>query len=127
MSVQVDEDSGRVTYLGTGIADLKAAKRHLRRKFRREQLGPVERPTPAWLATYLDEPLAACRRFYVSVAQGSLWAPMMGPYASHLVALMHVPEAKVLVNKRYHDAAFVAVGTCSTPDTLAARFGRGEA
>ena len=104
-----DPFTGRVTYLGTGIANLDAAKRYLRAKFRQSPLPHIERRPGAL--------------FYVSVRRGRRSRMLLGPYVSHLSALAAVPRARRLLSDRYPDA-WVSVGTASTPETLPTLFGR---
>lgn len=102
--------SERLTYLGTGIADLDAAKKYLRNKFRSTPLEPI-----------------VCRpgaRFYVSVRRGGRSALLLGPYVSHMTALANVSRARRLAAERGVDLTFAAVGTASTMDTRATVYGR---
>jgi hypothetical protein len=96
----------RVTYLGTGIADLEAAKRYLRDKFRQAPLEPIQRRPGA--------------RFYVSARVGRKTALLYGPYVSHMTALAKVPAAR----QRLAESAFASVGTCNAPVTLPTLYGR---
>lgn len=104
-----DAFSGRVTYLGTGIANLDAAKRYLRARWRQAPLPRIERRAGA--------------RFYVSVRGGRRARMLLGPYVSHMTALAAVPRARRLLAERYPDAS-VSVGTASMPNTVPTLFGR---
>jgi hypothetical protein len=103
--------SDRVTYLGTGIGDLKAAKRYLRNKFRERPLEPI-----------VSRPGA---RFYVTVRSGQRLGYLLGPYVSHMTALAAVPRARRLAEAANpSQAAFASFGTTSRPDTRPTLFGR---
>lgn len=104
-------ESGRVTYLGTGIADLAAAKRYLKHKFRSEPLPPI-----------VSRPGA---RFYVTARRGRRTAFLLGPYVSHMTALAAVPRGRRLLREHGGPgAAFTGVGTASSPQTLDTVYGR---
>ena len=111
-----NECEGRRDYLGTGIANLDAAKRYLRRKWNSGPLEPVVRRPGA--------------RFYVTARRGRQTAFLLGPYISHmtaltaLTALTAVPRARRALREQYPHEAFLAVGTASTPNTLTTVFGR---
>lgn len=96
-------------YLHTGIRNLGAAKRYLRRKFNRGILEPLQRRLGA--------------RFYVTARQGPKSAFLLGPYASHMIALMNVSRAESLLRERY-PLELVAVGTASAPESRKTVFGR---
>ncbi len=66
----------------------------------------------------------SCRRFYVSGRDGSRWIPLLGPYASHLVALQHVDRGRRLAIQADRRAHFYAFGTCSLPESCKTVFGR---
>ena len=104
------EWEGRRDYLGTGIANLDAAKRYLKRKFNRGPLEPIQRRPGA--------------RFYVTARRGRQTAFLLGPYISHMTALAAVPRARRALREQYPHEAFLAVGTASAPDTLRTVFGR---
>jgi hypothetical protein len=101
--------SERTTYLGTGIGDLAAAKKYLRRKFRQSPLPPI-----------VHRPGA---RFYVTARRGRRTAFLLGPYVSHMTALAAVPRAKAIIRDR-DPYASIAVGTASLPYTVLTKFGR---
>jgi len=109
MKTTTSEDSRR-DYLGTGIADLDAAKRYLRRKFGSRPLEPIVRRPGA--------------KFYVTARRGARTAFLLGPYISHMTALAAVPRARRALRERYPHEAFLAVGTASTPETLRTVLGR---
>lgn len=92
--------SERVSYYGTGIANEKAARRYLRDKFR-------QRP--------LEEKLIvrAGARFYVSVRDGARSGFLLGPYASHMMALMNVARGRSLAEESSNRAWSYAFGTAS--------------
>lgn len=96
-------------YLNTGIRDLDAAKRYLKQKFNQGQPEPVATRPGA--------------RFYVSARRSTDWRPLLGPYASHMMALAAVPHAKRMVRERF-PMTLASIGTCSTPDTRPTVFGR---
>ncbi|HEX5119837.1 MAG TPA: hypothetical protein VFW65_32020 [Pseudonocardiaceae bacterium] len=102
----------RPDFLGTGIANLDAAKRYLRRKFNEGQRDPI-----------MSRPGAL---FYVSAHQGRRTALVLGPFVSHMTALERVDSVRRVVG-----GPFVAVGTCSLPApgqrTLFGRFVPGGA
>ncbi len=101
----------RTTYLGTGIGDLPAAKRYLRRKFGDRPLPPIQRRPSA--------------RFYVTVRSGARVGWLLGPYVSHMTALAAIPRARRLAHDASPDqAAFAGFGTASRPDTIPTIFGR---
>jgi len=102
--------SDRITYFETGIADKRAAKRYLRDKFRTSPLEPVATRPGA--------------RFYVTVRSGGRVGWLLGPYASHCVALTHVRRAKALACEVDRLADIYAYGTASRPDTIATVFPR---
>ena len=102
--------SDRTSYLGTGIADLGAAKRYLRRKFNQGPAEPV-----------VSRPGA---RFYVTARSGRRTVYLLGPYASHMTALVNVDRGRILAHTRGAAAAFACYGTASALQTLPARFGR---
>lgn len=102
--------TGRVTYLGTGIADLDAAKKYLRDKFWQDPLEPVRQRPGA--------------RFYVSVKRGMQTVLLLGPYVSHMTALSKTPEARRLLNEEFPGMAFLSLGTCSVLHTYPTRYGR---
>jgi hypothetical protein len=117
----------RPNCLGTGIPDLKAAKRYLRRKFtqgRPEEI--IQRPGA---------------RFYVTARIGRHTYALLGPYVSHMTALAAIPRAERLLTAaevgepdpdvsfqgmypfaRLHP--FTALGTASAPVTVPTVFGR---
>ena len=99
-------------HLGTGIRDLKAAKRYLKRKFSQ---GKPE--------TVVVRPGA---RFYVTVrAAGNRVAYLLGPYVSHMTALTHVPRARRMLAERWGTQGRVlSIGTASRPSTVETIFGR---
>lgn len=101
MSVQIDEFSGRVSYLRTGIGNLEAAKKYLHRKFRERPLEPTQqRPG---------------RLFYVSIRRRKP-VFLLGPYVSHMTALANVRRARQMAYDSAPDEAdFAAFGTCSLP------------
>ncbi len=106
MFTREDPFTGRVTYGHTGIANLRAAKKSLRNRFRKTPLEPVQvRPG---------------HRFYVSARWGRRTVLLLGPYVSHMTALERVPLGWQLLR----GVAFGSVGTCSHPETLPTRFGR---
>lgn len=106
MQFEHEDPRGRVTYLGTGISNLKAAKRDLRNRFRQAPLEPVQqRPG---------------RLFYVSARRGGRTVLLLGPYVSHMTALERAPRARGALGR----VPFVAVGTCSLPTSEPTRFGR---
>lgn len=112
MSMRVDPITGRVTYLGTGIGDLAAAKKDLRRRFGQRPLEPVQVRPGAY--------------FYVTIRAGSRSARLAGPYVSHMTALTKVPEIqRRAMQARPDDCAFAAFGTASIPGRpRKTRFGR---
>jgi hypothetical protein len=105
-TVKEDYWTGRVTFLGTGIADLGAAKKYLRDKFGQTPLEPVQPRLGRW--------------FYVSGRRGGKTVLLLGPFVSHMTALSRVPAAR----ERLQRAAFVRVGTCASVEMLPTRFGR---
>lgn len=100
----------RVTYLGTGIGDLTAAKRYLRRTYNQGLPEPV-----------VSRPGA---RFYVSIRTGRRVGFLLGPYASHMTALANVRRGRDLAIQADPSAAFAAFGTASHPRTVPTVFGR---
>lgn len=103
-------DTERANWYGTGIADKEAAKRYLRAKFRRASLEQlVSRPGA---------------RFYVTGRNGQRTVFLLGPYASHSVALMHVDRGRALCNVASAWGTFWAVGTASSPETIDCLYGR---
>jgi hypothetical protein len=107
----IDEYGDRVTYLGTGIGTLPAAKRYLRDKWR-------QAPMPA----IVSRPGA---RFYVTIRHGASTGFLLGPYVSHLTALANVPRARRMAyDARPDEAVFAAFGTASLPVSRTTRFGR---
>jgi len=106
----MDFTEERITYLGTGIADLAAAKRYLRSKFNQRPLEPILRRPGA--------------RFYVTARRGRRTAFLLGPYVSHMTALADVPRGRRLVRDRFPFEFDVAVGTTSILTTVPTRFGR---
>lgn len=103
--------SERRDYLGTGIPDLTAAKRYLKRKWRTEPL-PEIRGRPG-------------ARFYVTARSGRQTAFLLGPYVSHMTALRHVTRARRMLRDHPDPrAAFAAVGTASALVTLPTVYGR---
>lgn len=86
MSVQEDPFSGRLSYLGTGIGNLAAAKSYLRRKWNKGQPEAIQvRPG---------------HRFYVTLRAGRRSALLLGPYVSHMTAIAVVPRARRLLGDR---------------------------
>jgi hypothetical protein len=104
--------SDRETHLGTGIADLDAAKRYLRHKWGQGQPEPVQVRPGA--------------RFYVTLRQGRRTALLLGPFVSHMTALERVPRARRLAQEAYPNSSFgfASFGTASLLDTQPTRFGR---
>ncbi len=102
----------RVDCLGTGIADLDAAKRYLRRRWNQ---GPPE--------SVATRPGA---RFYVTLRQGRKTALLLGPFVSHMTAIERVDRARRLAQETYPAASFgfASFGTASLPDTRPTLFGR---
>jgi hypothetical protein len=100
----------RTTYLGTGIGNLEAAKRYLRRKFNQG----------------LPEPVASRpgARFYVSMRRGRRSCLLLGPYVSHMTAQANVERGRRLAIDLSSGAAFCTFGTASTADTRPTMFGR---
>jgi len=101
----------RHDFYGTGIADKRAARRYLRRKFG---------------SAPLPEVAPSCgRRFYVTAQHGAKVAYVAGPYASHMTALAAVPTVRAEARKCYGtQVSFVAFGTASRPDVVATKLGR---
>ena len=97
-------------YLRTGIRNLEAAKRYLRRKFNRGVLEPIASRPGA--------------RFYVTARSGRRAAFLLGPYSSHVIALAHVERGRRLAYQHVRDAIFYAYGTASSPETRETVFGR---
>lgn len=114
-------------YLGTGIRDLKAAKRYLRRKWNQGPPEPVIRRP-------------GCR-FYVTAKCGGKAYALLGPYVSHMTALVAVVRAQRLLDRAQVGdpdvdtsfaemtpfarlRPFTAVGTASAPVTVPTVFGR---
>lgn len=106
---QVCPWSGRVTWLGTGIADLKAAKRYLKKRHNLRPLPPIERRPGA--------------RWYVTARTGHKAAFLLGPYSSHVTALANVSRGQALASERY-GSHFLTIGTASTITTRTTIFGR---
>lgn len=97
-------------YLHTGIRNLAAAKRDIRRRHNRGlPEAPVSRPGA---------------RFYVTVRNGRRSIPLLGPYSSHMIALSNVARGRALACARDPFASAYAFGTASTTDTLPGLFGR---
>jgi hypothetical protein len=97
-------------YLRTGIRNLEAAKRHLRRKF----------------SQGVPEPIASRpgARFYITARSGRRAAFLLGPYSSHVIALTHVERGRRLAYECDRDTVFYAHGTASSPVTRETVFGR---
>lgn len=93
-------------HLGTGIRNLRAARRDLRNRFRQVPAEPVQQRPGA--------------RFYVTAVSGRRVAYLLGPYVSHLSAQVAVPRGRRLLP----GGCWVAVGTASRPDTVPTVFGR---
>lgn len=95
-----------MNFLGTGIRDLPAAKRYLRRKW---NLG-------------LPEPIVSRpgALFYVTARSGGRVMFLLGPFVSHMTALSLVPQGRLL-----HGSSFAAVGTASLPEIVPTKYGRG--
>jgi hypothetical protein len=168
------EAEDRVTYLGTGIGDERAAKRYLKAKWRQARPEPLVTRWPVGfdeLAHHLetghgygeveveciypdwddmDWPIhhvetlhhagslrlcrpaedghvhvAAGQRFYVSAMNGPLRGLLLGPYASHMMAILNVNRGRRLVGRRLGSAGFsYGYGTASSARTLPTVFGR---
>lgn len=102
---------GSTFYLGTGIGDLDAAKKYLRRKFNQGMPEPIQTRPGA--------------RFYVTAKLGSKTAPLLGPYVSHMTALAAVGRGERLMRDKYPtESGFATVGTCSSLKTVRTAFGR---
>lgn len=98
-------------YLHSGIRNLTAAKRSIRDRFNRGVLEPIQRRLGA--------------RFYVTARAGGRTALLLGPYASHMVALIHVARGKRLAHEHAgRDAVFASFGTVSLSESRRTVFGR---
>lgn len=106
-----DGCEGRATYLGTGIANLEAAKRYLKRKFNRGPLEPVQSRPGEF--------------FFVTAYRGRGHAAfLLGPYVSHMTALANVPRARRLAREGGYDLGWLPVGTASSPRRFTTVLGR---
>ncbi|MGK5677643.1 hypothetical protein [Actinoplanes sp. URMC 104] len=98
-------------YLGTGINDLDAAKRYLRRRFRQDPLPRIKRRPGA--------------RFYVVARHSGRTVLLLGPYVSHMTALANVERGRRLAVDRFSDEmTWATVGTMSAAKTYPTTFGR---
>lgn len=104
--------SDRETFLGTGIADLAAAKRYLRHKWSEGQPEPIQSRPGA--------------RFYVTLRRGRKSELLLGPFVSHMTALERVRRGRRLAQQAYPhaDFGFASFGTASLLETKPTRFGR---
>lgn len=103
-------ESERANWYGTGIANQEAARRYLRNKFRHASLEQlVTRPGA---------------RFYVTARKGRAAVFLLGPYASHSVALMHVQRGRAICNVQSAWGTFWSVGTASSLETIDTLYGR---
>lgn len=101
----------RVDYLGTGIGNLDAAKRYLRRKFNLGQSEPIIRRPGA--------------RFYVTVRSGRKVGFLLGPYVSHMTALANVDRARRMAREADpRGASGASFGAASLPASRPTVFGR---
>jgi hypothetical protein len=98
-------------HLGSGIRNLDAARRSIRRRYGQGAPEPIARRPGA--------------RFYVTARSGRRTAYLLGPFASHMTAQAAVPRARQELHSRYpHDAPWMALGTASRPDTVPTVLGR---
>lgn len=109
--LMLDDCDGRIDFLGTGITNLKAARRYLKRKWNQG----IPEPVTARLG----------HRFYTSIESGPRRGMLTGPYASHMMARMHKDRARdMALAFGGPEVAFGAYGTASSPRTLRTAFGR---
>lgn len=102
---EIHEECGG--HLGTGIRNVRAARRYLRRKWSEGRPEPIAYRPGA--------------RFYVTGARAFL----LGPYVSHMTALAAVPRGRRLAAASGGmTVEFGAYGTASCPDAIPTRYGR---
>lgn len=86
-------------------------KRDLHRRFRQQPMPEIQTQLGA--------------RFYVTAVSGSQRSAVLGPYASHMTALVNVERGRKLAEEKFPaDAAFASFGTASLPRTIRTKFGR---